>query len=222
LYTGRSGQVLVAASDCVGAAAPLHMRSRLRERYAGGTAGEASPQPAECTRQSAKSARWPAACNITGRTSRDDTMTTRPNAKVLVVDDEEVVRRSHLRVLTSVSCDVEAVNDGEQALAAMEAKPYDLVLLDLRMPGIDGMMVLRTMKERWPESEVIVITGYPSFESAKEAVRLGAFQYLAKPLAPGEVIEVAHGALEHKHWSLRRQATEELASGAALDGGAER
>ena len=132
-------------------------------------------------------------------------MTSKPNAKVLVVDDEEVVRRSHLRVLTSVWCDVEAVNDGEQALAAMEAKHYDIVLLDLRMPGMDGMAVLKTMKERWPDSEVVVITGYPSFETAKEAVRLGAFDYLAKPLAPGEVIEVAHGALEQKHWALRRE-----------------
>jgi DNA-binding NtrC family response regulator len=130
-------------------------------------------------------------------------MTTKPNARVLVVDDEEVVRRSHLRVLSSVQCDVEAVCDGEQALSAMEAKRYDLVLLDLRMPGVDGMTVLRTMKARWPDIEVIVITGYPSFETAKEAVRLGAFDYLAKPLAPGEVIDVAHGALEQKHWTLR-------------------
>jgi DNA-binding NtrC family response regulator len=130
-------------------------------------------------------------------------MTMKPTAKVLVVDDEEVVRRSHLRVLASVTGDVEAVCDGEQALKAMEAKCYDIVLLDLRMPGMDGMAVLKTMKERWPDSEVIVITGYPSFETAKEAVRLGAFDYLAKPTVPGDVIGVAHGALERKHWALR-------------------
>jgi DNA-binding NtrC family response regulator len=125
------------------------------------------------------------------------------NVNVLVVDDEEVVRRSHLRVLTGKRCHVEAVDDGEKALKAMEAKRYDVVLLDLRMPGIDGMSVLRTMRERWPESEVIMITGYPSVETAKEAIRLGACQYLAKPLAPYEVIEAANSAIEEKHWALR-------------------
>jgi DNA-binding NtrC family response regulator len=125
------------------------------------------------------------------------------NINVLVVDDEEVVRRSHLRVLAGKRCQVEAVGDGEQALKAMETKPYDIVLLDLRMPGIDGMSVLRTMKERWPESEVIMITGYPSVDTAKEAIRLGACRYLAKPLAPYEVIEAANSAIEEKHWTLR-------------------
>lgn len=127
----------------------------------------------------------------------------RANATILVVDDEEVVRRSHLRVLESEHCQVEAVGDGEQALKAMEAQPYDVVLLDLRMPGIDGMSILRTMKKRWPESEVIVITGFPSVDTAKEAIRLGACDYLAKPLAPSEVIGAAQGAMEHKHWTLR-------------------
>lgn len=125
------------------------------------------------------------------------------NASILVVDDEEVVRRSHTRVLSGVRCQVESVVDGEQALKAMEVQPYDVVLLDLRMPGMDGMAVLRTMKTRWPESEVIVITGYPSVDTAKEAIRLGACDYLAKPLAPGEVIEAANSAMEQKHWTLR-------------------
>ncbi len=127
------------------------------------------------------------------------------NAKILVVDDEEVVRRSHSRVLGGARCQVEAVGDGEHALRAMEARPYDIVLLDLRMPGMDGLSVLKAMKSRWPESEVIVITGYPSVDTAKEAIRLGASDYLAKPLAPGEVIEAAHGAMAHKHWTLRRE-----------------
>ena len=126
------------------------------------------------------------------------------NATILVVDDEEVVRHSYQRVLASVRCQVEAVGSGEQALKAMETQPYDIVLLDLRMPGMDGMSVLRTMKRRWPEGEVIVITGYPSVDTAKEAIRLGAFDYLAKPLAPSEVIEAASSAMERKHWTLRR------------------
>lgn len=124
-------------------------------------------------------------------------------AKVLVVDDEEVVRRSHLSVLASAKRSVEAVNDGEQALKAMEISPYDIVLLDLRMPGLDGMSVLKLIKSRWPESEVIVITGYPTLETAKEAIRLGAYHYLAKPYEPREVIDAADAAWMRKQWVLR-------------------
>ncbi len=130
------------------------------------------------------------------------------NATILVVDDEEVVRRGFQRVLESGSCQVETVGSGEQALQAMEERPYDIVLLDLRMPGMDGMSALKTMKRRWPENEVIVITGYPSVDTAKEAIHLGACDYLAKPLAPGEVIEAANNAIERKHWTLRREAEE--------------
>ena len=137
----------------------------------------------------------------------------RANATILVVDDEEVVRRSHLRVLRSEQCHVEVADDGEQALRAMEVQPYDVVLLDLRMPGIDGMTVLKTMKRRWPESEVVVITGYPSIDTAKEAIRLGACDYLAKPLAPCEVIGAANGAMERKHWALRRESDGAIEAG---------
>jgi DNA-binding NtrC family response regulator len=126
-----------------------------------------------------------------------------PNTRILVVDDEEVVRRSHVRVLASVPCKVEAVRNGEQALQAMEAQSYDVVLLDLRMPGMDGMTVLKALKERWPESEIIVITGYPSVDTAKEAIRLGAHDYLAKPCGPDEVIHATTSALNQKHWTLR-------------------
>jgi len=67
--------------------------------------------------------------------------------------------------------------------------------------------VLRTIKDRWPESEVVVITGYPSIESAKEAIRLGAYDYLAKPVGPDEVIDAAARAILHKDWTLRPDET---------------
>lgn len=127
-------------------------------------------------------------------------------AAVLVVGDEEVVRRSHVRVLGSAHCHVEAVGDGEQALRAMAQQPLDLVLLDLRMPDIDGRSVLRTMKRRWPECEVIVVTRCPCVDAARESICLGAHDYLAKPLAPGEVIEAANSAMTHKHGALRFEA----------------
>ena len=71
----------------------------------------------------------------------------------------------------------------------MQHEPFDVVLLDLRMPDMDGMKVLRALKQSWPESEVIIITGYPTLESAKEAVSLGAYDYLTKPVGPEQVID---------------------------------
>ncbi len=123
-------------------------------------------------------------------------------ANILIVDDEEVVRRSHLRSLASVGCNAQATGDGQEALRVMEQHPFDVILLDLRMPGLDGMDVLKTIKERWPECEVVVITGYPTIESAKESVRLGAFNYLAKPVGPDDVIKAANDAITHKRWAL--------------------
>jgi DNA-binding NtrC family response regulator len=128
-------------------------------------------------------------------------------ARVLVVDDDEVVRRSYQRSLQTVRCDVEAVASGEDALRAVEQHPYDVLLLDLRMPGMDGLSVLKAVKAASPESEVIVITGYPTIESAKEAVQLGACDYLAKPVGPAEVINATNAAMAQKTWALRKDGS---------------
>jgi DNA-binding NtrC family response regulator len=128
--------------------------------------------------------------------------------KILVVDDEEVVRLSHIRTLASIHCNVEVVRDGSEALRVMAQRPADVVLLDLRMPGMDGMEVLKSIKKEWPDTEVVIITGYPTVETAKEAVRLGAYDYLAKPVGPDEVINVANGAMTQKKWSLHQDRTE--------------
>jgi DNA-binding NtrC family response regulator len=125
------------------------------------------------------------------------------NVKILVVDDDEAVRSSYRRSLDSTRCSVEVAFDGDEALQAMEEQPFDVVLLDLRMPGRDGMSVLRTIKERWPESEVVIITGYPTLETAKEAIRQGAYGYLCKPVGPDDVVNVACGAVNSKRWALQ-------------------
>ena len=124
--------------------------------------------------------------------------------QVLVVDDDEVVRLSYQRSLQTAHYNVEAVFNGEEALQALQHKPFDVVLLDMRMPGMDGMAVLKAIKQAWPKSEVVVITGYPTVESAKEAVRLGAYDYLAKPVGPAEIINAACGALTQKQFALRQ------------------
>jgi DNA-binding NtrC family response regulator len=123
-------------------------------------------------------------------------------ASILIVDDEEVVRLSHLRSLLGVDCNAEVAECGNEALRVMEQHPFDVILLDLRMPDLDGMAVLKIIKERWPDSEVVVITGYPSIESAKEAVRLGAYGYIAKPVGPDDVIKAANDAIIQKRWAL--------------------
>ena len=136
--------------------------------------------------------------------------------RILIVDDDEVVRWSYLRSLQSISCNVATAGDGEEALQTMEQSPFDVVLLDVRMPGQDGMSVLRTMKQKWPESEVVVITGYPTVTGAKEAVRLGAYDYIAKPVGPQDVINVTDGAMTRKLWALHRVPEESDAGGCRL------
>ena len=124
---------------------------------------------------------------------------------VLIVDDEEVVRLSYARSLAGAECQTQEAWDGAEAIRSMERHPADVVLLDLRMPGADGLSILRQLKTRWPDCEVVIITGYPSVETAKEAVRLGAGDYLAKPLGPEKIIGAARGALTRKRWSLRAE-----------------
>lgn len=126
------------------------------------------------------------------------------NPKILVADDEDVVRKSYVRTLAQKDWNVEAAPDGNEALARMERGRFDVVLLDVRMPGPDGMSVLKTIKRRWPDTEVVVITGYPTLESAKEAVTLGAYDYLAKPVGPDEVLGAATRAMTRKQWALHR------------------
>src|SRR5450756_856115 len=107
--------------------------------------------------------------------------------KILVVDDEEIVRLSHTRTLASVHCNVEVVPDGNEALRLMEQRPADVVLLDLRMPGMDGMAVLKTIKQRWPETEVVIITGYPTIETAKEAVSMVGYPVMITTSVSGHL-----------------------------------
>jgi DNA-binding NtrC family response regulator len=127
-------------------------------------------------------------------------------AKILIIDDEEVVRRSFLRILGSDNCTAKAVSNWPELVEVMEQEPADLVLLDLRMPDMDGMTVLRELKQRWPASEVIIVTGYPTIDTAKEAVALGAYDYLAKPVGPEQVIDASTAAMQHKRWALRSAA----------------
>ena len=116
--------------------------------------------------------------------------------RILVVDDEEIARQNLMHVLGREGWQVDCAADATQATALLEANPYQLVLTDLRMPGIDGLSLLRSIKARDASVEVIVITAHASAGSAVEAMRAGAFFYVEKPFRIADVRKIVHEALE--------------------------
>jgi len=118
--------------------------------------------------------------------------------QVAVVDDESIVRTRLQRALTKQGYSVQGYGSGEDFLSRQESSQCDLVFLDIKLPGINGIEVLKDVKSRFPGTEVILITGYASIDSIIESVKLGAFHYVAKPLKLDEIRHLAARALEHK------------------------
>ncbi|MBI3951430.1 MAG: sigma-54-dependent Fis family transcriptional regulator [Acidobacteria bacterium] len=118
--------------------------------------------------------------------------------KVLVADDEETFRKVLVKELTSMGFDVCGVASGEEAVAAVGQDEYDVVLLDIKMPAMDGMTALRAIKEIRPLTEVIMLTGYGTIDSAIRAIKLGAYDYLTKPCKLEELEAVITKAREKK------------------------
>lgn len=116
--------------------------------------------------------------------------------RLLIVDDEKVAVRNLEHVMKKEGYEVVATQSGSNALAHLEAQPFDVVLTDLRMEKVDGMQVLQRCRETCPDSEVIVITGFASLESAVEAMKHGAYYYIAKPFRLDEVRKVVAEAIE--------------------------
>jgi CheY-like chemotaxis protein len=100
---------------------------------------------------------------------------------ILVVEDEDIMRESLVDWFSSEDHKVDAASDGEKALEDFDLDNYDVVIVDLRLPGRDGLSVLREVRVKNPETKVIIITAYPSVDTAVEAMRIGAVDYLAKP-----------------------------------------
>jgi ATP-dependent Lon protease len=119
-------------------------------------------------------------------------------ARVLIVDDEEIARKNLAHVLTKEEYAVVAVADGESALKELDMTEFDVVLTDLRMGKIDGMDLLDRVKVRYPDTRVVMITGYATVPSAIEALQKGAFHYIAKPFKLDEVRATIVKALETK------------------------
>ena len=119
--------------------------------------------------------------------------------RVLVVDDERVVCESVRRVLVDEGYVVETSTSSRKGLEMIERESYDLLLLDIKMPEIDGIEFLREARGISPDTQVIIITGYATIRTAVEAIRLGAFDYLQKPVGPDQLMIAVARALERKH-----------------------
>jgi DNA-binding NtrC family response regulator len=126
--------------------------------------------------------------------------------QILLIDDEAIALSNLSHVLEREGYVVTACRDGESGLAAMQSREFDLVLTDLRMPGIDGMDVLRHIRETTPDVPVIMITGHATLDSAVEAMKAGAHHYIAKPFRLDEAREVVRSALELRR--IKRENTQ--------------
>jgi len=125
--------------------------------------------------------------------------------KILVIDDEPNICRSCVKTLSKVGYHVDFALSGPAATAMMEESAYDIVLTDLKMNLMGGMEVLRRIKERWPDTLVIVITGYSTVSSAVEVMKMGAFDYVPKPFTPAELRAVVVQALDAREIRLQNK-----------------
>jgi DNA-binding NtrC family response regulator len=121
------------------------------------------------------------------------------NRRILIADDEEIVLRSCLRILAGGDYQIDTSNDGLDALRKVSDNSCDVLILDIKMPKMDGMEVLQRVKEAYPDIEVIMITGLHEIETAVQAMKLGAFDYLSKPFDPDEFVMVVERAFERRN-----------------------
>jgi DNA-binding response OmpR family regulator len=115
---------------------------------------------------------------------------------ILVMDDEENLAKGLKMVLTEEGYAVDVARTGQDALDSFTREQFDLLVADLRLPDINGMDVIRTVKQKWPETGVIVITGYATVRSAVDAMKLGTYDYLPKPFTDDEIKYAVDGVLK--------------------------
>ena len=116
--------------------------------------------------------------------------------KVLVIDDEDIVLKSVNKILSEENYEVDVSSSGRQGIDRAIERSYDVILTDIRMPDIGGMRVLRDIKRAKPSLAVIMITGYASVQSAVQAMKLGAADYLEKPFTPDQLLKAVASALD--------------------------
>jgi DNA-binding NtrC family response regulator len=116
--------------------------------------------------------------------------------KILIVDDDPIVLDSCRLILEAEGFDVFVVPSAKKALDAMKNDHFDLLLIDVKMPGHDGMYLMKEVKERWPEIPVIVMSGYPTPETITDGIAMGAAKFIAKPFTPDELLEIVRQVIQ--------------------------
>ena len=121
-----------------------------------------------------------------------------PDAKILVADDEKSIRLTIKQALSTQGYEVNVAVDGSTALEQLQESPADLLLLDIQMPGMDGIEVLQKAMEQQPSLKVIMVSAHGSIDNAVDAMKLGAVDYLQKPFTPGELREAVERVLNRE------------------------
>jgi DNA-binding NtrC family response regulator len=132
---------------------------------------------------------------------------------ILVVDDDKAIRDTLRMILQYAKYDPHFAEDGASALSQIASSQFDLVLLDIKMAGMDGLEVLRKIKENEPELPVVMISGHGTIETAVEATRMGAYDFLQKPLDKDKLLIVVRNAIEKKQLLLENKQMKEKAEG---------
>ncbi len=127
-------------------------------------------------------------------------------ARILVVDDEKAIRDGLQKVLEGEGYEAELSHNGYSAVEKLQTTDFELVITDLKMPGMDGIEVLNTISILQPNVPVIFITGYSTVENAVEVMKIGAFDYLPKPFTPKQILEKVNKALEHRAFLLEEHS----------------
>src|SRR5271166_4199268 len=155
-------------------------------------------------------------------TATEPTTAVKTKGKILIVDDELVVRDSLGKWFTSEGFSARPVGGAREALEAIQQAEFDIALLDIKMPGMDGMELQARLREADPDLTVIMMTGYASVETAVQALKLGAYDYITKPVDPDELSHLVANALEHKRARREvnrlREDLQEVSPGAELIG----
>jgi DNA-binding NtrC family response regulator len=126
---------------------------------------------------------------------------------ILIVDDEKNIRLTLARAVKPLEIPVQTAVNGEEALQKLQDIHCGLVFLDLKMPGMDGMEVLRRIRKRWPTIPVAIVTGHGTIELAVEAMKLGAIDFIQKPFSPVEILDLARRVGEHNAPNEESDAT---------------
>ena len=147
---------------------------------------------------------------------------TKVKGRILIVDDELVVRDSLGKWFTSEGYTAHPVASGREALETIQQREFDIALIDIKMPGMDGMELQSRLKEADPELTVVIMTGYASVDTAVQALKRGAYDYITKPVDPDELSHLVGNALEHKRASREvvrlRESLQDLTPHAGLVG----